>query len=176
MMDDNHDAIAGEERAMTALTFRRDSLDSPTAHQLVSELNAELAGRYPEEGATYFRLDADEVAPGRGVFLTVWQDGRAIGCGALRKLPDGRGELKRMYVVPAARGKGVARQLLITLEDWARRLGLEELVLETGARQHEAIALYRRAGYTDVPLYGEYVDGPLTELSVCLGKRLRTPS
>ena len=68
-------------------------------------------------------------------------DGTAIGCGALRRIADGIGELKRMYVVPAARGQGVAKALLAALEDEARRRGWGTLRLETGPRQPEAIAL-----------------------------------
>ena len=152
---------------------------SPVAAELIGELNAELTGVYPEPGATHFRLDADEVAPGHGVFLVIRWNGRPIGCGAVRRLrepdlvrelgPD-VGELKRMYVAREMRGRGIGRALLERLETEARALGLVRLVLETGTRQAEALALYRRAGFTDIPPYGEYRASPAT--SVCLAKEL----
>ncbi|MCI0334681.1 MAG: GNAT family N-acetyltransferase [Planctomycetes bacterium] len=77
-----------------------------------------------------------------------------------------------MYVAPAARGRGVGRQIFIALEAEARRLGVRRLVLETGPRQPEAIALYARAGFVQIPLYGEYRDTPHPELSVCMAKDL----
>jgi RimJ/RimL family protein N-acetyltransferase len=144
-------------------------LDSPIARQLIAALDAELSGRYPEAGATHFRLDAEEVAPGRGAFLVAFDGDLPIGCGAFRRLEDGSAEIKRMYVVPARRGRGVGKILIETLERAARSQGVERLVLETGARQPEAIALYERAGFTVIPAFGEYIGSPL---SLCMGKEL----
>ena len=107
------------------------------------------------------------------------RDGVPIGCGALRWLRDPAlvaelgervGELKRMYVAPEARGQGIGGALVERLEREARRLGLTRLVLETGTRQHEALALYRRTGYVPIPLYGEYTTSSTT--SVCMAKDL----
>ena len=156
-------------RASTPEVTRED-ITSPTAYALIAALNAELTGAYPEPGATHFRLDPGEVAEGRGAFLVVRLDGRPVACGALRRLEEGTGELKRMYVAPDERGRGIGRALLAALEEEARRLGLARLVLETGTRQTQAIALYRRAGFERIPAYGEYVSSPTT--SVCMGKEL----
>jgi len=154
-------------------------LTSPVAVALIQALNSELAARYPEPGATHFRLDPDEVAPGAGVFVVARIGGRAVGCGALRclrepalvrELGEAVGELKRMYVAPEMRGHGIGRALLSRLEDEGRALGLTRLVLETGTRQAEALALYRSAGYAAIPAYGEYAASPAT--SVCLTKLL----
>ena len=93
-----------------------------------------------------------------------------MGCGAVRLLDAETGELKRMYVAPAARGTGLGRRLVKALEAEARALGARRLVLETGTRQHAAIALYRATGFVPIPLYGEYLGSPAT--SVCLGKEL----
>jgi hypothetical protein len=71
---------------------------SDAATVLISALNAELSALYPEPGATRFRLDPDEVAPGRGAFLVAYADGAPVGCGAVRLLDDRHAELKRMYV------------------------------------------------------------------------------
>ena len=99
-----------------------------------------------------------------------YADGAPVGCGAVRLLDGDDAEVKRMYVVPSARGRGVGRALLAALESEARSLGAGRLVLETGIRQTEALALYRRAGFVDIPAYGEYAASPGT--SVCLAKGL----
>jgi GNAT superfamily N-acetyltransferase len=159
---------AGASRAAPA--FERVPLDAPVAQALIAALNAELDRLYPEEGANHFRLDADEVAPGRGAFLVGRVDGRAVACGAVRTLEAGTAEIKRMYVDPAVRRRGVARALLARLEDEARALGARRIVLETGVRQPEAIALYAAFGYATIAPFGEYENTPL---SVCMGKELR---
>jgi putative acetyltransferase len=152
---------------------RRTDIESTVAAALIGALNAELSGRYPEPGASHFRLDPEEVAEGKGAFLVAFlvASGGAtpVGCGAIRRLDAGDAEIKRMYVVPEARGRGIGRIVLAELEAEARALGARRVVLETGERQPEAIALYTRAGYSPIPLYGEYVGDPL---SVCLAKEV----
>jgi GNAT superfamily N-acetyltransferase len=170
---------ATRQRAALALEIAPEALTSDVASMLIGALNAELAAVYPEPGATHFRLDPAEVAPGAGVFVVARLSGRPVGCGAVRCLRDpelmrelgpGAGELKRMYVAPEVRGHGIGRALLARLEDESRALGLTQLVLETGTRQTEALALYRNAGFRDIPAYGEYKASPGT--SVCLAKAL----
>jgi GNAT superfamily N-acetyltransferase len=153
----------------SGVAIRREDISSPIVQQLISALNAELEDMYPEEGANHFRLDADEVADGRGAFLVAYRDGQAVGCGAVRRNDPHVAEIKRMYVIPPERGRGVARQVLTALEAEARQLGASRLVLETGLRQTAALALYRRAGFVEIPLFGEYLDSPL---SVCMEKTL----
>jgi putative acetyltransferase len=148
---------------------RREDILSPVPQQLIGALNAELEARYPEEGANFFRLDADEVAEGRGAFLVAYIDDRPVGCGALRRIEANVAEIKRMYVAPAARGRGVGKRIVTALEAEARRLGVRRLVLETGPRQPEAIAVYKRSGFVEIPLFGEYVD---SNFSVCMAKDL----
>lgn len=161
------------------LEIAPEPLTGPVAAELITALDGELSATYPEPGATHFRLDPSEVAPGAGTFLVVRLNGRPVGCGAVRRLDESSlvrelgpdvGELKRMYVAPEARGRGIGRALLTRLEDEARALGLRRLVLETGTRQAEALALYRRAGFTGIPAYGEYSASSAT--SVCLEKAL----
>lgn len=159
---------------MSSLEIRHALLTDPVARTLIAALNAELLGRYPEEGATHFRLDAGEVAPGRGAFVVAWGAAGAIGCGAVRRLDDAvagvaAAELKRMYVVPSARGARVGAAILAALEGEARALGVTRLVLETGERQPEALTLYRRAGFVAIPRFGEYVG---SALSLCMAKTL----
>jgi len=150
--------------------IRRSDLPSTAARELIEALNSVLSGRYPEEGATHFRLDPDEVTEGRGTFLSGYRNGIPVGCGAVRKIDERTGELKRMYVSPEERGRGLGRALLAALESEALALGLSRLVLETGVRQSEATALYRRAGFSEIPPFGEYLGSPL---SLCMAKDLR---
>ena len=152
-----------------AVDVRREDITSAVAAGLIAALNAELSERYPEEGANHFRLDAAEVAEGRGAFVVACIGGEPGGCGAIRRIDAGTGEIKRMYVAPSLRGRGIGVHLLATLEAEARRLGLSRIVLESGTRQPEALGLYRRAGYVEIPAFGEYVGSPL---SVCMEKRL----
>ena len=168
-----------ESYADGPLDIAPEPITGPVAGALIAALNAELSARYPEPGATHFRLDPDEVAPGNGAFLVVRRADRPVGCGALRTLREPAllaalgargGELKRMYVAPEARGHGIGRALLARLEDEARALGLARLVLETGTRQQEALALYRRAGFLEIAPYGEYAASSTT--SVCMAKAL----
>jgi len=151
------------------LRVTSEALDSAVAQQLIAALNAELAAQYADiPGSTHFRLDADDVAPGRGAFLVGWSGDEPVGCGAIRRLDDGSAEIKRMYVVPDRRGRGYGRKLLHALIDEARRLGIRRVVLETGNRQLGALALYRSYGFVEIPAYGEYVNSPST--SVCMAK------
>jgi len=158
-----------EETIQSGVTIERSDITSLAARDLISALNAELSCMYPEEGANHFRLDADEVAEGRGAFVIVWRGDKAIGCGAVRRIEAGVGEFKRMYVIPEERGFGIGHLLVAALEAEARALSLARLVLETGVRQVAAIALYRRVGFTEIAPWGEYAESPL---SMCMAKDL----
>jgi GNAT superfamily N-acetyltransferase len=95
--------------------------------------------------------------------------GRAVACGAIQALDRDTAEIKRMYVRPAHRGQGLARQVLGALEELALRAGHNVLRLETGSSLPAAIQLYISSGYAEIAVYGEYVDNPY---SVCFEKRL----
>jgi GNAT superfamily N-acetyltransferase len=166
---------------LDSLDITPEALTSAVAASLIAELNRDLSADYPEPGTTHFRLDPNEVAAGNGIFVVARWDGRPVGCGALRRITDPEltrelgprvGELKRMYVARELRGKGIGRALLDRLESEARLLGLDRLVLETGIRSPQALALYRAAGFIAIPAYGEYVSSPTT--SVCLSKALES--
>lgn len=109
------------------------------------------------------------VAHGDIRYLAVVVHGRAVACGGLQSLDAVTGEVKRMYVRPAYRGRGIARQLLAALEECAFRQGHTVVCLETGTYLPAAIGLYTSCGYEPVPVYGEYVGNPY---SVCFAKRL----
>ena len=153
-----------------ALEIRKEGLESEAAGRLIGALNVELRGAYPEPGANHFRLDSEEVSEGQGAFVVAYLDGMAVGCGGMRRIEEGTAELKRMYVEPHARGKGVGRAVLEALEREARSMGVRRLLLETGIRQKAAESLYRSAGFHDIPPYGEYVASAAT--SVCMAKDL----
>lgn len=149
-----------DENAPIAL--RPVSLTSPEAQALVRELDAELTARYPDEGASFFRLDEAEVSRGRGAFVVAFEGDAAVACGAVRLLGGGDAEIKRMYVTRSHRGRGLARRVLEALESTARELGAQRLVLETGARQPEAIALYRSVGFAPIAPFGDYDESPFS--------------
>jgi GNAT superfamily N-acetyltransferase len=156
-------------KARPAVEIRRAELRSSDAQSLILALNQELESRYPEDGANFFKLDPDEVREGCGGFFVAYLNGEPVGCGAIRQIAPGTAEFKRMYVAPEARGLGIAGQMVAALEADAMRLGMSRLVLETGPRQPEAIAVYRRAGFESIPLFGEYVG---SKFSVCMAKDL----
>ena len=94
-----------------------------------------------------------ELSPPGGGFVVLWEAGRALAGGGVKRLDDEACEIKRMYVAPDARGRGLARVLLGALEDLARDLGYAIARLDTGPSQAAALALYPRAGYVDIPDY-----------------------
>jgi len=108
--------------------------------------------------------------PPNGIFLVARDEhGAAVGCGGVARYDVTRGELKRMVVVPPARGRGIGRRLLEALETEARRQGYRGLVLETGMEQAAALGLYAAAGYEPIPCYGAYAG---QAISRCFAKRL----
>jgi putative acetyltransferase len=150
--------------------LRLDDVDRAAAVQLIAALNAEIRDRYGEPLERFvLDLDPDDVAPGRGAFTLAWVGLEAVGCGAVRLIDANRAELKRMYVVPDYRGHGVAAAILRFLERHARSLGATRMVLETVTTPPAAVALYRGAGYEEIPKFGPYVD---SGISFCMGKLL----
>jgi putative acetyltransferase len=140
---------------------------SRAAALLITHLSKELGERYGDNGAGAFS-PADVMVPG-AAFVIARVEQEAVGCGALRPVEPGVAEIKRMFVEPHARGRGVAQIILQKLESLAREFGYEQVILETGTGQPEALRLYESAGYQRIACYGQYVDN---SLSVCFEKRL----
>ncbi|AVT37345.1 GNAT family N-acetyltransferase [Plantactinospora sp. BB1] len=146
---------------MSELDIRVVPYDSPVARELVDAALADLAQRYGG-GGDETPVAATEFEPPAGAFLVAYLDEVPVGCAGWRT-HDGAGdvaELKRMYVSPVARGRGVARQVLSAVEDSAREYGRRRLILECGDRQPEAIALYQGSGYQRIPDFGYYRNEP----------------
>jgi putative acetyltransferase len=133
---------------------------------LVRLLDADLAirdGDLHGYYAQFNKLDAIKNA------VVAFENETAVGCGAFKKFDDESVEIKRMYVRPETRGRGIAVEILKELEDWARESGFGFAVLETGKKQPEAVRLYEKSGYALIPNYGQY-EG--LENSVCMKKSL----
>jgi GNAT superfamily N-acetyltransferase len=156
-----------EPQVAGGLRFVAGRIDEGAGAELVEALLADLRRRYHQEDAD--EPQADELAPPSGTFLLAVLAGDTVGCGGLRFHEPGVGELKRMYVEPTARRRGVARALLAELERAAIAIGYTRLVLETGMRQPEAIALYEGAGYAAIEPYGYYRWSPMSR---CFAKDL----
>lgn len=148
------------------LYLKRTDSDDPDFVALVKLLDADLAERDGEEHAFYAqynKLDKIRYA------VLAYEGEKALGCGAIKEYDPGAMEVKRMYVLPDARNKGIASKVLSELEAWARELSFERCMLETGKKQPEAIALYEKNGYQLIPNYGQYAG---VENSVCFEKVL----
>ena len=131
--------------------------DDPDVQRLTAAQQVELRGRYDGAGEPGTPPSAADVSV---VLLARDEEGVALGCGALRHLGGEAAELKRMYVVPEARGRGVSKAVLAGLEAAATSRGWTTLRLETGPRQPEAVGLYERAGYRPIAAFGAYVGSP----------------
>jgi GNAT superfamily N-acetyltransferase len=142
-------------------------LDEPDALTLIELVQGEYVLRYG--GRDEAPIDVAEFLPPAGLFLVARLDGAAAGCGGWRNLGDGRAEIKRMFTAAEHRNRGVARAVLAELEHTAAAAGIEELVLETGTVQPEAIALYESSGYQPVDGFGYYAGRPLSR---SFGKRV----
>jgi putative acetyltransferase len=141
---------------------------SRDAQSLIRQLDEDLLRRYPALQQTHGLYPQDVIDP-NFTFVIARIDGSAVGCGALRRLEPGIGEIKRMFVLPHFRRCGIARRILEALESVARELRYTSVWLETGIGQPEAIGLYKSAGYHEIAGFGEYAGNPF---SVCFEKLL----
>ncbi len=149
-----------------SLAMVRCTTGTPQFQELVRGLDADLQARYGEVQALY--SPHNKVAEIETAVLAI-EAGQPVGCGCFKLHAPGTIELKRMYVIPAARGRRIAGQIVGALEAWARELGHVTAVLETGNLQHEAVALYTRCGYERTPCFPPYDELPA---SICMKKSL----
>jgi GNAT superfamily N-acetyltransferase len=149
------------------LQVRAEAFDSPAGAALTDQVQREYVERYGGPDST--PVEAGEFAPPTGGFLVGYLDGVPVAMGGVRRHEPGVVEIKRMYVVPEARGQGLSRAMLAALEDLARELGAHRVVLETGSKQPEAVRLYETSGYEQIDGFGHYRCQPL---SLSYGKSL----
>lgn len=145
----------------------RTNSDNPDFRNLTGELDDELCRIYNTNKEDYEEYNRIIGLP---TVVLAYENGVAIACGCFKPFDARRIELKRMFVAPTFRGKGIASILVAELEKWGKELDYSAIILETGKGQPEAIALYRKLGYSDIPHFGEF---PEESRSVCLGKRLK---
>ena len=146
--------------------FIRTNSENSNFRHLVGLLDTELADRDGDDHTFYAQYNKINMIRHAIVF---YENEKPIGCGAFKPFDKNSVEVKRMYVLPEMRGKGIASQILLELENWAAEIGYERSVLETGKRQPEAIALYTKRGYAIIPNFGQYQG---IENSVCFEKKL----
>ena len=138
------------------IEFRPDRSDREPGAGLLQAMVDELREVYDGldlRGPDMPRAEPEDLASPGGAFLVGWQEDTPVCCGGLKCLPDGAAEIKRMFVIPEARGQGVARQLLGALEEKAAEMGYSVVRLDTGPRQPHAQALYESAGFTSLYRY-----------------------
>ena len=145
---------------MEQIIIQLDDPDSPKARQLIEALDRYLRSIYPAESNHLLSVESLQ-QPGV-TFVTARGNGEVVGCGAFVNHPGEHAEIKRMFVSPDFRGKGIGRLILRELENLARLEGLRLARLETGVLQPEALGLYERSGYQRRGPFEPYVDDPLS--------------
>ncbi|MEV7793218.1 GNAT family N-acetyltransferase [Streptomyces sp. NPDC087512] len=161
------------------MNIRRVPFDHPDAVKLNDEVQAEYDLRYGD-GGDATRLDPADFTPPNGLYLIAYDENDVpVASGGWRSQDaneegnlDGDAELKRMFVIEQMRGRGLARRILAALEEDARAAGRSRMVLETGTKQPEAVALYLSSGYEPCEKFGYY---RFHEESLCYAKALQVP-
>jgi GNAT superfamily N-acetyltransferase len=139
---------------MAGVEFRPASPESADARRLLGDYLDDLAGRFDGwDRAGYVDAAPEKLVPPAGVLLLGYLDGEAAACGAVQVIEPGVAEVKRMFVAPAVRGRGLGRALLDALEQAAAGLGCDVARLDSAETLTEAIGLYRSAGYTEIDDY-----------------------
>lgn len=151
----------------TALTIQPEPPDTAEARALIGELDTHLGALYEPDQC--HGLSVAALLDPRVIFLVARWDSAPVGCGAVKFFGTEYAEVKRMYVRPLWRGRGIAQALLGRLEQLSQRNGYGVMRLETGIHQPEAIRLYEQIGYSRCPAFGEYADDGV---SLCYEKRL----
>ena len=146
------------------MTLSQTNQTSKDFQQLVALLNAELAIRDGDDHAFYHQFNGIESLDH---VIVAYNKGQAVGCGAFKARNKQQVEIKRMFVLTAARKKGYATAILKALETWAAEIGFSEAILETGKAQIEALSFYPKQGYVIIPNFAPYEN---IKNSVCFQK------
>ncbi len=147
-------------------TLLRTTSSHPDFQHLVAQLDRYLTVRNGEADAFYAQFNKIDVIRQA---VVAYAEGVPVGCGAIKPFGEDVVEVKRMYVLPACRGQGLAGLILAELESWSREGGFSTCILETARGFDDAIALYTKHGYHPTPNYGPYTG---VENSVCFQKKL----
>lgn len=153
---------------MAPLDIRKTTTADPHFLSLERLLDLELEAEYPDEMAQYAPHNKFKT-PIKVVLI--FEQEKAIACGAIKELGD-HVEIKRMFVHPTQRGRGLSKIILSELEQWSVRLGYTYAILETGTKLTNAIRLYQSCGYIETPKYGPYLE---LAASICMKKQLILP-
>jgi GNAT superfamily N-acetyltransferase len=145
--------------------FRTDA-NHPDFKELVILLDAGLAISDGKDHQFYTQFNkTDQIK----FVIIAYENSKAVACGAIKKYDENTMEVKRMFTLPENRGKGLAGMILSELQLWAKEMNFKKCILETGIRQIEAIALYKKSDFIIIPNYGQY-EG--IETSICFEKKL----
>lgn len=150
----------------TMITLTRTNSENKDFQRLVIALDKDLAIKNGAMNDFFVQFNKIDLI--NNVVIAV-SNNEAAGCGAMKKYSPSTMEIKRMFVPVEMRGKGIAVAVLTELENWARELGFEKCILETGDKMQEAIGLYKKCGYHIIPNYGQYEK---VESSICFEKML----
>jgi GNAT superfamily N-acetyltransferase len=146
----------GDDHSPSEIVLHIVPLDDEQAQELEARLIADIVQRYGPGGPG--PVPIEDFSPPRGCFVVGVLDSEPVCCGGFRHLRTGVAEIKRMYVDPSVRGRGIGRRMLCYLEEHAVAAGYGETWLETGTEQPEAISLYVSVGYLPLKPYGEFKD------------------
>ncbi|PWI17582.1 GNAT family N-acetyltransferase [Streptomyces sp. Act143] len=152
-------AVATAQRLLrlAAITVTLVDGHAPDARACLDAYAADIDARFPEGFDPSDLVGPEEVSGTAGAFFVAYEEGRPVGCGALRRLKPGIGEIKHVWVHRDARRLGLARRLLAALEKEAADRGCDTVRLDTHATLTEAQAMYRASGYTEIPSYVDHV-------------------
>lgn len=137
-----------------------NNVDFQKLTNLFDEFLVDIDGEEKDFFAQYNQIYIENI-------LVYYENGIALGCGGFKELEPKAAEIKRMFVLPEGRGKGIATKILTELESWAKELNCTSCQLETSQKLENAITLYRKFGYKDIPNYGQYIG---VETSMCMKK------
>ena len=152
-----------------AVEIRAEPFGTPLTQAMADAQQAELTQRHHGSPGSGAMPSPEYFQPPDGTFLVAFEDGEPIACGGVGRWDEETGELRRMYVLPAHRGKGLGRAILEQLEDAGRKLGYTKMRLETGNEAPEALGLYQSAGYEPIPCWGPFATDPKSR---CYEKQL----
>ncbi len=148
---------------MKLLKTNSNNSDFQKLTRLFDDYLVEIDGDEKDFFAQYNQIYIDNV-------IVCYEDEIAVGCGAFKEYEPTVAEIKRMFVLPEKRGKGIASTVLNALEIWAKENDFQQAILETSNQLTNAISLYQKSGYEIIPNYGQYID---VESSVCMKKILK---